>query len=592
MIARLRPGVTPAQARPDLNAVLKRLAGASRQHDDPELTVRTLQAAVNNKVRTPVVILFEAVTLALLIACVNVANLLLARGLRRQAEIALRLSLGAGTGRVVRQLLTEAVILALCSAALAVPVAWAGIRALVAIAPAGIPRLETIGLDARLLGFSLGLALLSAIVFGAAPALLTARRAPAEVLKTGGRAMPGRSSRLRAALVVAEFALSLVLLIGSGLLVKSFLSVARTPLGFHAEDVLTMQTVLPEARYKSHARGVLIDRIVAQCAGLPGVTAAAAVSTLPLTSASEGWGLLAEGNPDTNAWVAARVRAITPGYFRTMGIPLRAGREFNAGDQGAIAVAIVSAAAARKLWPGVADPLGRRIQGRPAMAVVGIVEDTRASGLDSEVLPYLYLPFAQFSPEDFAVAVRSTADPVRLAAAVKSEIWRVDKDQPVTHVATVKQLVADAVAPRRFQALAMTVFAAFALALAAIGIYGVLSYSVAQRTHEIGVRMAVGASRWNVVWSVMREAGGLAATAAVLGLSAAGLLTPVLETRREVDSVGRLMGGQDLLYGIGAAKPWIFGACALLLLAVALAASLVPAHRASRLDPIQCLRHE
>jgi putative ABC transport system permease protein len=578
MIARLRRGVPPERARAELNAILKRSSPGGG--DASTATVRTLRDSITSKVRTPLLILFGAVLLALLIACVNVANLLLARALRRRAEIAIRFSLGAVETRIVRQLLTEALALALCAVGLAVPIAGAGTRALVAIAPAGVPGIESVTLDVRVLAFAFGLALATTLLFGIVPALDSARQAPSDVMKSGVRAATAAPSRLRKALVIAEFALSLVLLVSASLLARTFVTVASTPLGFHAENVLTMRLALPQTKYDERQRAALVERLAANCGVLPGVRAAAVVSTLPLTGESEGWGMIAEDNPnpkDWKNWTMLRARAITPSYFRTLGIRIRAGREFTASDRGGNPVAIVSQSGAQRLWPGVTNPLGRRLKQDRPITVVGIVDDTRASGLDAEVLPYIYVPFGQFTPEEFALVVRSAADPAGLAAAVKSEIWRLDKDQPVTHVAVMKQLVSDALASRRFQAVLMSLFAGFALVLAALGVYGIVSYSVAQRTHEIGIRMALGASRANIVVSVVKEAGGLAVAGASLGLAASLALTPLL---------------RSLLYGVGAGEPSIFAACAVLLIAVAVAASLIPACRAARLDPMVCLRYE
>jgi len=577
MLVRQRTGVTAQEATAELTRILNRQGRPKIAQQESPVAVVNLQNAITGKVRTPIHILLGAVALALLIACVNVANLLLARGLRRREEIAIRLSLGASRGRVVQQGLTEAFTLAVCAAGVALPVAWAGIRGLIAIAPAGIPRIASAQLDPRMFGFALCLALLTALLFGVAPAILTSRRAPGDAMKISGRTMTAAPSRLRAALVVAEFALSLVLLIGSGLLARSFITVSEIPLGFRTENVLTMQLSLPANRYDDKRRSALIGRLAANCATLPGVTSAAATSTLPLSGEAEGWGLLAEGNPDPNSYVMARVRAVTPAYFRTLGIRLRAGREFTDNDRGTLPVAIVSETAARRLWPGVADPIGRRLMDRPPVTLVGIVEDTHASGVDAEIRPYLYLPFAQFSPPDFGLAIRSTAPPASLIPAVKSEIWRIDKDQPVTHVALLKQLVADNIAPRRFQAILMTLFAAFAMVLAAVGIYGVLSYAVAQRTHEIGIRIALGASRASVVGGVLRQACLLAMAGAALGLAAAYRLAPLL---------------RGLLFGVDAIETPIFLGCAALLVGVAVAAGLIPARRAAKLDPIRCLRYE
>jgi len=567
MIARLRPGIPPARARAELARILRDPAA------ETELTVRSLKDAVSGQVRAPLAILFGAVVVSLLIACVNVANLLIARGLRRQPEIALRVSLGAPRSRIVRQLWTESLVLAACSGLLAVPLAGVAIRALIAIAPPGVPGLAAATLDGRALAFAALLVLLTSLVFGTAPAVAAVRSSPADTLKSSGRSVAGIRSRLGAALVVAEFTLSLVLVVAASLLAKSFLTVAHTPLGFRAENVLTMRLSLPDTRYNEKQRTAFANLLVNRCAELPGVISAAAVSTLPLTGEAEGWGL----KPDDadSRHVMFRVRAITPGYFRTLGIRLRSGRELTASDQGTGVAVVLSQLGAHLRWPGVRDPLGRQLGG---MTVVGIVDDTHASGLDSEVHPYLYIPFSnRFAPEEFAVAVRSASDPARLAGAVESEIWRLDKFQPVTHVAVMRQLVADSIAPRRFQALLMSTFAGFALLLAGIGIYGVVAYAVAQRTHEIGIRMALGATRGAIVAGVLLRASALAAIGSLSGLVAARMATPLLGS---------------VLYGVRTFDLPVFTSAALLLIGVAGVAGLLPALRAARVDPTVCLRYE
>jgi putative ABC transport system permease protein len=575
MIARLRSGVGAAQARAELIGILKRTGPSYNGNPANALSVITLHDALTAKVRTPLLILLGAVALALLIACVNVANLLLARGLQRQGEFALRLSLGATPRRLSRQLLTESLTLGCCAAVLGVPLAWAGIHTLVALAPAGIPRLTEVSLDPRMLAFAVAVSLLSALAFGTVPALLASRHEPGEVLKAGWRWATG-PARLRRFLVVAELALSLVLLVSAGLLARSFVKVARTPLGFHAENVLTMRISFPDTPVPDQARRTrLVERLTADCAGLPGVTSVAAVSTLPLTGQSEGWGLSPEDDPNRN--VLTRVRAITPAYFRTLGIRLRSGREFTAEDRDGKPVVILSEMAARQLWPGIADPLGRRIGRKQPMTVVGIVDDTRASGLDADVQPYLYLPFQEFAPKEFALAIRMSATAGSLVHAVQREVWKLDRNLPVTHAAMLRQLVADSVAPRRFPAILMTAFSGFALLLAAVGIYGILSYSVARRTHEFGIRMALGATRRHVVVAVLREASLLVACGVGIGALGASELAPVL---------------RKLLYGVTPSEFSVYAACVVVLAAVAAVAGLLPARRAAGLDPIVCLRYE
>lgn len=575
MIARLRDGVSSRQAEAELNAIGERVFREYRGGRRCQFNVVTIADALTRKTRVPVLILFAAVLAALLLACVNVASLLLARGLHRRPEIAMRIALGASRLRIVRQLLTESLVLALGAGCLALPLSYWAMRGLAAVAPAEMPALANAGFDLRMLAFGFGLTLATALVFGAVPAFQAAWRAPGDLVKVQGRTSTASPSRLRKLLLAAEFALALVLLAGAGLLARSFLEVSRAPLGFHAENLLTMRSSLPD--HDGAQRAALIEQLADRCSALPGVTAAAAVSTLPFTGDAEGWGAVAEDNPDSKEGITLRVRAVTPSYFQTMGIPLRAGRAIGAGDRGAPPIGVITESAARRLWPDVADPLGRRVKTQNAISVVGIVGDTRASGLDREVLPYLYVPFSQFSPPEFALTVRTANDPAALVAAVKAEVRDVVKHQPITDIAIMRQLVSDSIAPRRFQTLLMSLFAGFALVLAALGIYGVVAYSAAQRTHEIGIRMALGASRWDVVRAVVRESAGLALLGTAAGLLGSLALAPLL---------------RSLLYGVSATDPAALSAAAAVLVGVAGFAALVPASRAARTDPAKCLRAE
>ena len=572
-IVRLRKGVTAEQARAEIVTILKT---ATPEQGAEIVQVRTLHSIITGRVQEPVTILFGAVTLALLIACVNVANLLLARGLRRRGEIALRLSLGASRGRIVRQLLTESLVLAACSAALSIPLAWGMVRALLALAPADIPRLGTVALDLRVFGFALTLALLSALLFGLAPAWLASRHAPGEAMKAAGRKGSAGPAKLRGMLIVVEFALSLVLLAAASLLARRFVELAKTQLGFDTESVLTMRLWLPDTVGDYHHRAILAGQMADNCAALPGVLSASVVSVLPLTGGGEGWGTRALDSRESDRYTSLRTRSVTPSYFRTMGIRLIEGREFNTNDRGTNNVAIISRSAARALWPNIPSPLGRRIEMHKE-TVVGIVEDTRASGVDSEIIPYLYVPFSQFAPEEFALAVRTRGNPMLLAPAAKAEVWRLDPSQAITHVETMEQVASGAIASWRFQAVLMGVFALFALVLAAVGISGVLSYWVEQRTNEIGIRMALGASRWSVVLGVIRQAGSLALAGTAFGVVAAMFAT-------------RFM--RSLLFDAGAAQSDVLAACAVTLLAVGLAACILPARRAAGLNPTECLRSE
>ena len=581
MLARLRPGIGPARARAALNAVARRADAADVT--DAAVEVRSLADSIGAKARAPLLILAGAVGLALLIACANASSLLLARGLRRRAEIALRLSLGASRARIVSQLLCEAVLLATLAAAVAVPLAIGAVEALLALAPRGIPRLDEAGVDGRVLAFAVALTLVSALLFGGAPAVLVARRQPAEALGgLGARGSTARWTGVRTALVVAEVALSLVLVAASASLARSYLAVTSVPLGFRAERVLTLGTSLPDSRFDERRRVLAVQELLERCAGLPGVASVAAVNTLPLTREGEGWGLVAADHPNAadprpEDWTMARARAVTSGYFRTLGIPLVAGRGFEPADDGR-PVVMVSRLAARRLWPGLdaREVVGRRLAGETQPVVVGVVEDTRASGIDAELRPYLYVPLWSFAPEELALVVRTEDDPMTVAAAVRAEIRRIASDQPV-ELRTMRGLVADWLAPRRFQTVLMSVFGAFALAIAAVGIFGLLSYSMAQRRRELGLRVALGASRSGIVAVVARQAAMLALGGGALGFALAILALPML---------------RSLLYGIGPLDPWALAGCSVVLVATTAVAAVVPAWRAARLDPMACLRAE
>jgi putative ABC transport system permease protein len=573
MLARLRRGVSAAQTRAELVTLMK---AADPKDTGENLEIETLQSAVTRRVRMPVIVLFAAVTLALLIACVNVASLLLARGLQRQNEIALRLSLGASRGRIVRQLLTEGLVLALIASALAIPLAWTGLRVFLALAPPDLPRMENVGLDGRVLGFALLLGIFSALIAAGVPAFLTARHSPGEALKTGSRVASSAPARLRYALIASEFALSLVLLVAAGLLARSFLEMTRTKLGFETRTVLTMRFWFPDPQYNDWQRIAFAEQLVAYCKSMRGVNSAAMIDTLPLTGGASGWGISTADNPDKYPFFRARM--ITPDYFRVMGIPLKAGRLFTASDQEQSAlVAVLTESAAQLAWPNVTNPIGRRFSGKRGMTVVGIVGDTRASGIDVDVVPYLYVPFAQVTPEEYALVVGASGNPMDLASAIKSQVRRLAPAQAVTKVETMQQVVDAATAPWRFEALLMATFAVFALVLAAVGIYGVLSYSVARRTNEVGIRIALGESRVSVVFEVMKPAGALAVVGAVIGL---------------IGAIASMRFLRSLLYGVAPAESSVLVACAAVLLLVGFTAAVVPARRAANLDPMQCLRNE
>lgn len=588
-VARLKACVGVAQARAELNAAVDRMVRESKEFFPGwSASVRTLADKVSGDVRPAVMLLFGAAGLLLTITCANVANLLLARAARRRGEIGMRLALGAGRLRLLRQLLSESLLLGISGGAAGIAIASGLLRLFPAVAPAGLlPRMDEIGLDGRVLGFSLALSLLTALVFGSAPAVESLRIPIGAALRTGGRtAAAATGGRMRQALMVAEFAITLVLLTGTVLLARSFALLMRVPAGFRTENVLTMHVPMSAMKHWHwRARSLYVRDIVEKCERLPGVQAAGIIDQLPLTGENNISNLTVEGRPVTDMSKAATAdfRGVTPGYFLAMGIPLKRGRMFtNRDNADSPGVALISETAARRLWPGIADPIGNRFKrgddpNEPWVQVVGIVEDVRSSGLDMQPRPQIYRPYEQNSLLEVTLAIRSASDPAGLAGAVRGEIRKIDQDQPVERVMLLKQVVADSVSGRRLQVLILGLFAGLALLLAGVGIYGVVSYSVAQRTHEIGLRMALGASRARILAGVMKQAGLVACAGGAIGLAGAFATTRVL---------------RGFLYGVTATDPAAFTAAVALLLIVALAATWMPARRAARVDPMVALRYE
>ncbi|MGE5644430.1 MAG: ADOP family duplicated permease [Acidobacteriota bacterium] len=578
-VARVKRGVGVEQAREELAVIGERLLQQAPRELGTgwAVVVKPLASQVAASVRPAVLMLFGAVGFLLLIACVNVANLLLARAARRRDEMAVRMALGAGRLRIVRQLLSESLLLALGGCALGVAFAAAGIRLFVSLAPAGIPRLDEVSIDASVLAFSLAVSIVTGILFGLAPALESARPVNS---RTG---FGGRGRRTRQALVVAEVALSLVMVAGAALLAKSFALLTSVPPGFHAESIVTMKVPLTGAKYENIERRVrFIRELLANCGTLPGVKSAGIIDVLPLQGENNISDVTVEGyaRDDASKVPFADFRGVSPGYFSAMGIPLVAGRNVTSWEPAPVAV--VSRTAARKFWPDVPNPVGKRFhRGHeaeiPFVTVIGVVEDVRSSGLDMPTRPQVYQPYEHFGSMDTNVAVRSSGDPALLIPALRNAVWKLDKDQPVTNVRLMKEIVAESVSGRKFQMLLVSVFAVLALALAVVGIYGVVAYSAAQRTHEIGLRMALGAQRGDALALVLREGMGLALAGAVLGLAAALAITPVL---------------RGFLYGVKAADPGVFAVAAGILLAAALAACYLPARRAAKTEPMAALRYE
>jgi putative ABC transport system permease protein len=578
----LNPGATYEQARAEFEGIAKQ-----RQQDDPRSQVGVnlvpLQAAVGRQVKSSLLILAGAVGFVLLIACANVANLLLASAATRRKEIAVRLALGANRGRIVRQSLTESLMLAvLCGGAGLLIAVWAG-EVVRLLGASQLPRADQITIDGRVLAFSLLVSLLTGLIFGLAPALQASRADLNATLKEGGRGIQGGQQRLRSALVVTEVALSLVLLVGAGLMIKSFWRLLNVEPGFDPNNLLNVELSLPNSKYATDAqRSAFYQSVLDQVAALPGVQAAALVNHPPYSGRRGVTIFNIEGRPEPKGiddTPLADFRVVSPDYFRTLNIPVLQGRAFTASDaQGAPLVALINQAFANKFWANE-NPLGRRLSlgGEQWATIVGIAGDIRQSGLDEEAAPHVYTSFLQLPRMRTGLLIRTTVEPLSLAGAVRQQIQAVDREQPIYNVTTMEAQIAKSVSARKLNLWLLGSFAALALLLAAVGIYGVISYSVTQRTHEIGIRMALGAQARDVWRLVVRQGLALALIGVALGLAGAVALTRVLAS---------------LLFEVKATDPTTFALVPLALLAVALLACSVPARRAARVDPLLALRNE
>ena len=590
VLARLKPGATIAQARTELALTVRRL-----EQQNPEnypasrrfsFSVRPLLEQVVGDVRLPLLVLLGAVGCVLLIACANVANLLLARAATREKEMAIRSALGAGRWRIIRQLLVESVLLASVGGASGLLLAvWllAGLRW---FDPGSIPRLQTIGIDGRVLAFTFAVAVLTGILFGLAPALRSSMAPLSETLKEGGRSLVEGHHRLRNLLVIAEIALSLVLLIGAGLLIRSFIRVLQVEPGFATRNLLTLRLTTTGTTYEDKERRLIFyQQLWERIRRVPGVEAAGGVSALPLTGGIGWGGITIEGyNPASGqSMIQADLRAASVGYFETMRIPLISGRFFTEQDTKESAQAvIVDENLARTYWPGTV-PIGRRLKmggansKAPWLTVIGVVGNVKHYALDADSRVALYLSHLQFTINSLSVAVRTTNDPLSLAAAVTREARAIDPNVPIYDVKSMEQLLSASLARRRFAMLSLVLFAALAVLLASVGIYGVMSYMVAERTREIGIRMAMGAETRNVLKLVIKQGMSLAGVGVGIGLAGAAVMTRVMT---------------NLLFGVRASDPLTFAVIALLLVAVALLACYLPARRAAKVDPMVALRHE
>ena len=590
VIGRLKPGVSIASSQAEIDTINARL---EQQYPETNTglgaTVYSIVADTVRSYDTPILVMMAVVGFVLLIACANVANLMLARASGRQREIALRAALGASRWRIVRKLLTESVIVALVGGALGVLVAIWGIDALRVSNPGDAAKFAAgwykLGINPTVLLFTFAISVFSGIIFGLAPALQLSKPNLNDSLKEGSRQTSGSSHRLRSSLVVFEVALSLMLLIGAGLAARSFLSLLRTDPGFNPNNVLTMRIMLPATKYKDEAAGrIFYDDLIQRVKGYPGVESAALVNYIPMGGSNSSDAYLVEGAaaPPPGQENIGRYRVATPDYFRTMGMSLVKGRSFTDQDKdGAPHVAIVNETLARKHWPG-GDVIGKRIrfdgppEKSPWIEIVGVVKDVKHE-LNIPVAPEYYLPYAQDSWHGMVLVARTSVDPASLAAGIRDQVWSVDKDQPVFEVRTMEEVRSISVSMYSFSSVSLAIFAVIALLLATGGIYGVMAFAVSQRTQEIGIRMALGARALDVLKLVVRNGMKLALLGIVIGLAGSWALT-------------RFMKG--LLFGVEATDLLTYGVVSLCLLLAALVACYLPARRATKVDPLVALRYE
>jgi putative ABC transport system permease protein len=587
VIGRLKPGIDRRAAQSEMDTITSAL---ERQYPEANAGIAArlvpMHEEIVGDVRQPLLILFGTAALVLLIACANVANLLLARAASRQRELAIRAALGAGRRRLIAQLLTESLVLAAVGGAAGLLLAAWGIQALPSLAPSNLPRLTGVRIDTAVILYTSLAAVVTGLVFGAAPALQSASATAGEFLKERGRteSQGTRGRRLRAALAVAEIAVALVLVIGAGLLVRSVVATNKVDLGFDARGILAVRVELPRARYPQDAQvAAFFNDLASRLSALPGVQSVGLGTSI--VRAPQSSTLSVEGRPVQDPTVrnlSVPYDSVTPEFFTTLRIPLRRGRLFTSADRpGTERVVMVNESLARRFFPSE-EPLGKRVtyddptseQAR-WLTIVGLVADTRRGGVDRQPRAELYYPLAQVPDRRMYALVRTSADPLALVRPAQAQVWAIDANQPTASIRSVEAILADAQANRRFTTLLLGLFSIVALALAAIGTYGVIAYSTAQRVQEIGIRMALGASRTNVLTSVLKEAVTIGVIGLVLGIAASLALT-------------RFLSG--LLFGVGARDPFTFVALPLGLLLVAVAAALIPATRAVRVNPLVALR--
>lgn len=589
VVGRLKPGVTPQQAEQDIASIMRSLQQQypdTNFHRTGALVKPQLEALVGDN-RSALLILLGAVGFVLLIACVNIANLLLARGAGRSREIAIRTALGASRLRIVRQLVTESLLLSVAGTALGVVIASWAVSTLVSLYPQNLPRLAEVSIDGRVLLFSLAVAVVSAVLFGLFPALQVTKVNVEEALREGGRAGSSlRQKQFRTTLVVAETALGVVLLVGAGLLIRSFERLTKVDPGFSSKDVLTLNFDLPSGKYNNEKSDQFVREFFDKLRGQPGIDSAAGTAMLPMGNSYSVISFEIEGRPQPKGQDhSAAIVVVTPHYFETMKIPVMQGRTFDERDQRkAQPVIIISEAMAQKYYPGE-NPVGKRIKigandqpgEDPWREIVGVVGDIRNTNLSAPPEPMYYIPFSQLIWGTPTIVVHTNMDAVAAAPAVRNLLHEMDPELPLYEVKTMDDYLALSVGRQRFQTILLGCFAGIALLLTAVGLYGVMAYSVAQRTREIGIRMALGASEQNVRQMVLRTGAKMAGIGLAIGIVGALVLT-------------RFM--QSMLYEMKSHDPVTFVAVCVLLGAVAMLASYVPARRATKVDPVVALRYE
>ena len=587
VVGRLKPGVELTQAQSDLGTLSERYRQDNPLNSDiaGNSSLMPLQSAVVGEIRKALLLTFAIVGVVLLIACANVTNLLLARAAARRREFAVRTALGATRLQLIRQVLTESLMLSLLGGAGGILIAYLGLELLLAAKPGVLPRLDEISLDFRVLGFTLAISVLTGLIFGLAPAMQSSETDLNETLKEGGRPGAGdaRGNRIRRALVVCEVAMALVVLVCAGLLTRSFLRLRQTSPGLDYQNVLTMAVALPQTRYAEPYQQIkFYQQTIDQVRTLPGVTVVAVASDIPLIGPSGHFRVYIDGVPDPGSEKVPRVpgKVISSDYFGLLKIPIVAGRPFTEADsEKAAKVTIINESFARRFWPNQ-NPLGKRFAystNRILCEVVGVVKDTKSRVSEIGTREEMYFPAPQRPRLSMSLLVRNRTDPSSLAAAIQREILNIDKDQAVTEVATLEQVVGESIEQPRLTMFLLGIFGLVALTLAAIGIYGVMAYAVAQRTREIGIRMALGAQTLDVLKLVVRSGMMLAAIGVAIGLGGAFALTRLLAS---------------LLFEVTATDATTFAIVSVGLLAVALLACYIPARRATKVDPLVALRYE